>query len=154
MGPVSRSRAARLAGFALLVAVGSSLGTLARASIELAVPTPPGAWPWATFGINLVGSLLLGLLLEVLSRTGEDRGWRRTVRLGVGTGVIGGFTTYSTLIVEIDQLVRFGGGAVAASYALTSILLGLVAAGAGMALGALVLRRPMAASAPTPEGGS
>lgn len=140
MGPVTRGRGASLVAFALLVAAGSSVGTLVRATIELALPATPGGWPWATFAINLVGSFVLGLLLELLSRTGQDHGWRRTVRLGAGTGVIGGFTTYSTFIVEIDQLVRAQAAALAVAYALISILAGLLAAGAGMALGAVALR--------------
>jgi CrcB protein len=126
--------------FAALVGAGAVLGTLARASSGRAFPADDGAWPVSTFVINLVGTLVLGALLELLSATGPDEGWRRVVRLGVGTGVIGGFTTYSTYVVEIDQLVRDGHAVLGAGYAIGSVLAGLAAAGAGMALAAAAVR--------------
>lgn len=116
----------------LLVAAGGAVGTAARAHLEATFAPPPGGLPWITLTINLVGSFALGLLLELLLHAGPDRGWRKAVRLGCGTGVIGGFTTYSTFVLEIDQLTRDGHLAVAASYALVSVLAGLVAAGAGV----------------------
>ena len=54
-----------------------------------------GGVPVATFGINVVGAFLLSVLLELLAKHGLDIGWSRRVRLGVGTGALGGFTTYS-----------------------------------------------------------
>ena len=116
----------------LLIFVGAALGTSMRDVIERAFPTPPGGWPWATFGINLVGSLVLGALLQTLARTGDDVGWRRAARLGCGTGVLGGFTTYSTFVLEIDTLADAGFTMRGAAYGLMSVLLGLVAAGAGI----------------------
>ena len=124
-----------------MAVLGGMLGTTARAHLEESFAAPAGSWPWATFGINMVGSFVLGLLLEVLARTGADEGWRRAVRVGVGTGVIGGFTTYSTFIVETGLLLRGGHWGTAAGYALASLVLGLVSAWAGAALGA-VAKRP------------
>ena len=98
-------------------------------------------WPWVTFWINVVGSVVLGALLEALSRAGDDSGWRRAVRLGVGTGVVGGFTTYSTFVLEIDQLARAGALPLAAAYALISVIVGLAAAAAGMAAVSALARR-------------
>ena len=121
----------RFVGLALLVAAGATVGTLLRASIELAFPHTPGEWPWATFAINVVGSFALGALIEALALRGPDTGRRRTLRLGVGTGVVGGFTTYSTFVVEIDQLAGAGQAAVAVAYGLVSIVLGVVAAAIG-----------------------
>ncbi|WP_226925131.1 fluoride efflux transporter FluC [Georgenia thermotolerans] len=128
----------RLAG---LVALGGMVGVTARAHIEATFPAPPGGWPWATFAINLVGSLVLGVLLESLLRSGDDTGWRRGVRLGCGTGIIGGFTTYSTFILEVEELLRGGHTVVAVAYPLVSVVLGLVAAGCGIAVAAAVSRR-------------
>ncbi len=84
----------------ITIGVGGALGTLTRASLSGAFPHPPGAWPWATFTINIVGALVLSFLLEALGRRGPDVGVRRLVRLGGGTGFLGGFTTYSTFAVE------------------------------------------------------
>lgn len=127
-------------GLALLVTVGSAFGTLLRSSISGWFPHGPGEWPWATFAINIVGSFVLGLLLETLARRGPDAGRRRMVRLGVGTGVLGGFTTYSTFVVEIGRLGQSGHLLVGASYALVSIVLGLAAAGLGVAVAGSVAR--------------
>ena len=128
MGPVN----SRLPTLALLVAAGAAIGTAIRATLELAYPAQPGEWPWATFLINIAGSLLLGILLESLARSGDDTGWRQTARLALGTGVLGGFTTYSTFTIEIDQLARSGHLILGASYALVSVVAGVVAAGAGV----------------------
>jgi fluoride ion exporter CrcB/FEX len=53
--------------------------------------------PIATFGINVIGAFLLGVLLEFLADRSPDIGWSRRMRLAVGTGGLGGFTTYSAL---------------------------------------------------------
>jgi len=134
----------RFVGLALLVAAGATAGTLLRASIELAFPHSPGEWPWATFAINVVGSLALGALIEALALRGPDTGRRRMLRLGAGTGVIGGFTTYSTFVVEIDRLATAGAVWVALVYALASVVLGVVAAavGAGVAASVFGSRAP------------
>lgn len=121
----------RIVGLALLVAAGATAGTLLRASIELAFPHAPGEWPWATFVINVVGSFALGALIEALALSGPDTGRRRMLRLGVGTGMIGGFTTYSTFVVEIDQLAAAGAVSMSIVYALVSVVLGVVAAAIG-----------------------
>ena len=117
-----------------VVLAGGAVGTAVRAALESAFPAEPGGWPWATFSINLTGSFLLGLLLETLSRRGPDAGLRRYLRLGLGTGVMGGYTTYSTFAVETVRLLGLGGGAmfVGLGYALGSVTLGLAAAFAGM----------------------
>ncbi len=129
---VSRREHLRLVG---LVFVGGALGTALRAGLEGAFAQPTG-WPWATFGINLVGSFVLGLLLERLVRGGADEGWRRSARLGCGTGVLGGFTTYSTFVLEVERLASDGETAVAVAYPLVSVVLGLVLAVAGMVVAA------------------
>ena len=139
-----QSGAVRFVGLALLVAAGATVGTLLRASIGLAFPHVPGEWPWATFAINVVGSLALGALIEALALRGPDTGRRRMLRLGAGTGVIGGFTTYSTFVVEIDRLATAGAVWVALVYALASVVLGVVAAavGAGVAASVFGSRAP------------
>ncbi len=119
-----------------LVALGGTVGTAVRALLEETFPAQPGHWPWATFGINVGGSFLLGLLVAVLAARGSDEGRRRLLRLGLGTGVLGGFTTYSTFIVEVDGLLRDGYLELGAVYAVGSVVLGIVAAALGIVLGA------------------
>ena len=121
-----------------LVVLGGMLGTALRAQLEGAFAAPAGGWPWTTFVINVVGSLVLGALLEVLSRTGRDAGWRRAVRVGLGTGVLGGFTTYSSFIVETALLVRDGHAGTGVVYAVVSLVVGLLSATAGFVVGAAV----------------
>lgn len=118
----------------LLIVLGGALGTALRAALEAAYPATSGGWPWATFTINVTGAFLLGVLLEALSRLGPDTGLRQYLRLGVGTGLLGGYTTYSTFAVESVRLI--GGEAVwvGLGYALTSVVLGLTAALAGTLL--------------------
>ena len=138
----------KLVKFALLVGAGASFGTFVRASLSLAFPHPADGWPWATFLINLAGSFILGLLLESLVLSGTDTGWRRTIRLLCGTGVLGGFTTYSTYVLEVEKLTQAGEPLLGVLYALGSLLLGLVAAGAGIAAAAAVGKRPATAERP------
>jgi fluoride exporter len=129
--------------------LGGTLGTACRYLIGHALTGRSGAtagaasghFPLGTFLINVCGAFLLGLLLERLSHAGPDRGWRRLVRLLVGTGFLGGFTTYSTLAVDTTELIRDGHLAVAIGYAVGTALLGLAAALGGVLLGAGHRRR-------------
>lgn len=116
------------------VLVGGVLGTLARHGLALLLPTGP--WPAGTFVANLLGALLLGALLERLARAGDDTGRRRLLRLGLGTGLLGAFTTYSALAVETDLLLRDGRPLLAAAYAGATVLGGLLLSVLGTALAA------------------
>jgi CrcB protein len=109
-----------------LVFVGGSFGVLARASLDHAFPTGSG-FPTTTFAINLVGALALAVLIETLAMRGPDVGQRRALRLLLGTGVLGGFTTYSALAVQTDALLRSGHAAMALAYGVATVALGLTA---------------------------
>jgi CrcB protein len=113
-----------------LVAAGGSAGTGLRYLITIVVPVWAGM-PVATFGINVVGALLLGALLELLASHGLDIGWSRRVRLGVGTGALGGFTTYSALAVETATLAATHPGR-AIAYGLGTVIIGGMASIAGI----------------------
>ena len=91
-----------------LVFLGGCLGTLIRSVIAHAWPSRADGVPWGTLAINLVGAFVLATLLELLVHAGPDRGVRRAVRLCIGTGLLGGFTTYSALTVEAGQRVMSG----------------------------------------------
>ncbi|MDO5736027.1 MAG: CrcB family protein [Propionibacteriaceae bacterium] len=117
----------------LLIGVGGTIGTLLRFTLEAVHPAAPGTWPTTTFLINVSGAFLLAVLLEGISLLGPDDGWRRRVRLGVGTGVLGGFTTYSAFMVEAAQLGRSAEYLIAVAYVALTVLLGTAAAWAGIA---------------------
>jgi len=114
-----------------MVFAGGSLGVLARASLDRFFPAGTG-FPTTTFVINLVGAFALAVLIETLALRGADVGHRRALRLTLGTGVLGGFTTYSALAVQTDALLRTGHAATALTYAAGTIALGLVASLAGI----------------------
>lgn len=129
-----------------LIFLGGALGTHLRYTVEAAVPSTRDAWPLATFLINITGALILGALLEILQLSGPDAGWRRRVRLGAGTGLLGGFTTYSSFTTEAAMLADVHHYLIAFGYAVASVLLGVVAALAGMTGATALYRRARAAS--------
>jgi CrcB protein len=115
-----------------LVAVGGTGGTAAREGLSLAIPVMNGI-PVATLGINIAGAFLLGVLLEALVRRGEDHGLRRNLRLLLGTGFLGGFTTYSALAVDTAGLLGDGQPGSAVGYSLATVLIGAAGTWAGIA---------------------
>lgn len=117
-----------------VVAVGGAVGTAARWVLTQTIGTAPSGWPTATFVENLVGSLLLGALLEALLRRGEESRRGRLVRLAAGTGVLGGFTTFSSLAIEIERLLAAGQVTMGLLYGVLSVVLGLLACVAGIVL--------------------
>jgi CrcB protein len=124
----------------VLVLLGGTVGTGVRAWLTQAYPAGSGDWPWTTFAVNVLGSFLLGLLVSVLVRLGDDA-TRQRLRLALGTGVLGGFTTYSTFVVEVDVLVNDGQTGLGVAYALGSVALGVLAAVLGVLAGAAGGRR-------------
>ncbi|MDE3202682.1 MAG: CrcB family protein [Acidobacteriota bacterium] len=144
-GEVIGRRRRRHASDVAIVGVGGLFGAAARQAVEQAIHRSPNSFPVATLVVNLAGSVVLGVLLEVLARSGGDTGRLRDVRLVAGTGFIGAFTTYSTLAVESDLLVRAGHVATAAGYVAVSVVGGLVGAGLGIA-GAARFGHPSAGS--------
>lgn len=107
------------------------LGTLARYALENVVPAPD-KWPLPTLLINVSGALLLGMLLEGLARRGDDSGHRRVLRLLLGTGVMGAFTTYSTLALEANMLLDGQHLGQALLYLGLSLIGGVMAAALGI----------------------
>ncbi|WP_382308830.1 fluoride efflux transporter FluC [Herbiconiux sp. UC225_62] len=120
-------------GYLGLVALGGAAGTALRELISLGV-APISGFPIAIFGINVLGAFVLGGLLELLALRGPDEGRRRRIRLLVGTGVLGGFTTYSSLATDTAQLLAEGSVGVALLYAFGTLLIGALATWAGIAL--------------------
>ena len=123
-----------------LVFLGGTVGTALRAALALLLPAVDLAsgsgLPLTTLGINLLGALLLGLLLEALGRGARDAaGRRRTARLLLGTGLLGGFTTYSALATDSAVLLQGGAGGVALAYAVGTVLFGGIATWLGIVIG-------------------
>jgi fluoride exporter len=113
----------------LLAALGGALGALARWALAEALPHSPGAWPWSTLLVNLIGCLLIGILLAVLLARFPNSPWLRPF---LAVGVLGGFTTYSTFAVDVVRLTGAGHAGVAVGYVLVSVLGGVAAVLAGL----------------------
>lgn len=110
-----------------LVAGGGALGAISRYAVGTAVPHSGAGWPWATFSVNVIASLLIGVLAGWAY-------WRHTahwVRPLLMTGFLGGFSTWSTFAVDTVQLAEAGSGGLAAAYVVATLLACVVAAGAG-----------------------
>jgi CrcB protein len=122
-----------------VVFVGGAAGTAAREGLGLVIPSTDGV-PWAILAANLSGALLLGVLLEALVRRGDDFGLRRTLRLLLGTGFMGGFTTYSALATDTAALFGAGHGWLAAAYGLGTVVVGALATTAGILVAAAAHR--------------
>ncbi|MFD6135271.1 fluoride efflux transporter FluC [Isoptericola sp. NPDC056618] len=125
----------------LLVAVAGGLGAAARFVVDGAVRarTPGAAFPWATVVVNVSGSLLIGLVTGVLLGAG-DPAHLESWRLGVATGFCGGYTTFSTAMVETVRLARSGRPRLALANALGTMALTLAAVVVGIGLGVLLGR--------------
>ncbi|MGO1972513.1 MAG: CrcB family protein [Propionibacteriaceae bacterium] len=125
----------------LAVVIGGAAGSMARYGSTVLLPTK-GGFDWPLLAVNLTGALCLGVLIEVLTRRapagrGEPAALRRA-RLLLGTGFLGGFTTYSALAV--GALGPIGAAGVAVLQLVVIVAGGLLAAGAGIAIGVVVGR--------------
>lgn len=106
-----------------VVAVGGVLGACARYAAALLWPTPAGAFPWTTLGVNAAGCALIGVLVVAVTDVFTAH---PLVRPFLGTGVLGGFTTFSTYTVDIARLLRDGRAATALAYAVATVAAALV----------------------------
>jgi fluoride exporter len=112
------------------VALGGMLGASARYVLSEVVSRDPASFPVATFAENVGGSLLLGFALVTIVRRYPPA---RYLRPFVATGFLGSFTTFSALVIEGELLVRDGRAVLAATYWVTTLAAGLVAAFVGIA---------------------
>jgi CrcB protein len=121
----------------LAIALGGALGALARWSLAEALPHAPDQVPWATLLTNVTGCFAIGVLLVVLAARWPDS---RLLRPLLGTGVLGGFTTFSTYALDTRNLLAAGRPALAAAYLFGSVLVGLLALVAAIRVTERVLR--------------
>ncbi|SCL33598.1 camphor resistance protein CrcB [Micromonospora rhizosphaerae] len=119
------------------IAAGGVLGALARAGIQAAFPHHPTGFPWATFGINVTGSLLIGALMAVIGA----RPTGPLVRPFLGVGLLGGFTTFSAYAVDTQRAVAVGAAGTALAYLAATVVGALLAVWAGDAAAARLLAR-------------
>ena len=114
----------------VLIAAAGALGALARYGLAGWVQARGAAFPWGTLLVNVLGSFLLGFLfrtLEAIAATPE-------LRQALTVGFLGSFTTFSAFSFELVGLVQGGDWGRALLYATGSVLLGVLAAAAGLGL--------------------
>jgi CrcB protein len=122
----------------LAIFAGGCAGALARTGLLELAPTHAGRWPWVTFGVNVAGSLLLGWIATHRSPASRARAL-------IGTGFCGALTTFSTMQLELLEMLDADRVGMAVLYAGGSVAAGL----AGVALG--VRAAPTPTPAPAPE---
>jgi CrcB protein len=83
-----------------VVALGGVIGSLARYGLAEAIPHGPGEFPWATFVTNVLGCFAIGVLLARITPRSHP-----LLRPFLGTGILGGFTTFSTFAVDTEKLL-------------------------------------------------
>ncbi|GAS83559.1 hypothetical protein BK131_24825 [Paenibacillus amylolyticus] len=119
----------------LYIGVGGFLGTLTRYAIQLGIPAAHMGFPWAVLLINAIGSLFLGWFFTI-AVPGKIT---PQLRLAIGTGFTGAFTTFSTFTLDIVRLSEGGEWVKAAIYMIVSLLAGLLLCALGMSLGQRML---------------
>ena len=123
----------------LVIAAGGALGSLGRWSLAEAFPHGEGQPAWGTLIANVTGAFLLGVLMVFVLDVWPSR---RYVRPFLGVGVLGGYTTFSTYMLDTRDLLASGEAVTAFAYLFGTLLCGLAAVWAGV-----VLARVLVASA-------
>jgi CrcB protein len=120
-----------------VIAAGGAIGSSARYALAQLLPHLPGQVAWSTVIANLTGAFLLGLLMVFVNDV-----WRpnRYVRPFLGVGVLGGYTTFSTYMLDAYSLVQAGHIGSLAGYVILTLVGGLLAVALGAVTGRLVGR--------------
>lgn len=125
-----------------VIAAGGVLGSEARYALQQAVGHASDTWPWATWAINVSGCLLLGALMVVLTELTSPH---RLLRPFLGVGVLGGYTTFSTAMVDVTGLLGTGHPGLAPAYlvgtAVAAVLAAMLGSTTARALGMGTRRR-------------
>ena len=117
------------------VSVGGVIGTGLRLTLDTVIPHTDTDFPLSTLLINVMGSFVLGALVATLWRRARTPNW---LKVGLGAGIVGSFTTFSALIVSLITQAHHGLWMFAVLYLVLSLVLGFGAALLGLSLG----RRP------------
>lgn len=116
----------------MLVSLGGAIGSGARYLVsDFAARRLPAGYPWGTFAVNVAGSFLLGAVVSAALAGRVSPEWR----LFLATGVLGGFTTYSSFNSELLKAMQEGAPAFGIAYAAAMLAGGLAAGLAGLAAG-------------------
>ena len=121
-----------------VVALGGAMGATARYAAGLRWPVRAGAFPWTTLWINAAGCAVIGVFMVVITDVWAAH---RLVRPFFGTGVLGGFTTFSTYAVDIQKLVDSGHARTALAYLAATLLAAMAAVWLGVTATRRVLKR-------------
>jgi CrcB protein len=113
------------------ISAGGVAGALARYSLDAAFPHRPAGFAWTTFGVNVSGCLLIGALMVLVTDVWPHR---RLLRPFLGTGLLGGYTTFSAYIVDIQYLLAAGAVRTALAYLAGTLLAALAAVSAGITI--------------------
>ena len=124
----------------LAVAVGGLIGTGLRLVFDVAFASGDGEFPVETLVVNLVGSFVLGWLAGGLWTRPSRPTW---LKAGLGSGVIGSFTTLSAVMAGLIVLTRAGEEWLAVAYLSVSVVGGLALAAVGLRIGSLIAHRAM-----------
>lgn len=108
---------------------GGVVGALIRVGLAQAAATDPGQWPWATFVVNMVGALLLGYFFMLFREHPEES----LHHPFLGVGICGTLTTFSTMQLELYEMVDGGYLGLAAAYAAVTIAAGYLCVRLGIA---------------------
>jgi CrcB protein len=119
------------------ISAGGVLGALARYGVASALPHPAAGFAWSTFLINVTGCLLIGVLMVIVTEVVPHR---RLVRPFLGVGVLGGYTTFSTYIVDIHKMAAAGAPWIALAYLAGTLISAVLAVWAGHAVTSRVVR--------------
>ncbi|MFI5891323.1 fluoride efflux transporter FluC [Actinoplanes sp. NPDC051513] len=113
------------------ISAGGVVGALSRYLVAQAWPHHPGGFPWSTFAVNVTGCLLIGVLMVIVTDVVTSR---PLLRPFAGVGILGGYTTFSTYVVDIQRAAGDGAAWVALSYLALTLVGALFAVWAGTAL--------------------
>jgi CrcB protein len=127
---------------------GGVLGALARVGLAEAAPHGPGEWPWATFAVNMVGALLLGLFFARLRDHPEDS----LAHPFLTIGICGTLTTFSAIQLELFELVEAGHLGLAAAYVGATLAAGYAFVRLGIALERRMATYPPKSAGKSPVG--
>ncbi|MDB5540068.1 MAG: fluoride efflux transporter CrcB [Devosia sp.] len=118
----------------LLVGIGGALGAMARFGAQGWIGSLANGFPIATFLINILGSIAMGVLVGVLAKATPQ--YQDEIRLFVAVGIFGGFTTFSSFSLDAIVMIERGDILLAGVYIVGSVLLSI----AGLWMGLLAMR--------------
>ena len=119
------------------ISAGGATGATARYALSLAWPHPSTGFPWSTFAVNVSGCLLIGVLMVIVT---DVLPGRRLLRPFLGVGVLGGYTTFSTYVLDAHRAAAAGAPLVGLLYLAVTLVAALAAVWAGTTVTSALVR--------------